>query len=1212
MHIVKAKSILIILALVSTSTLVGLISFAPLVNAEIEFTPNPVIVTGNSDTKEGLGICSDDNGPIYVTWSQKMDDGFTDVLLSYSSNNGTSFSPAITVNDNTEGSQTSPESGVTDDGNLLIAWQDSYADGGDIVIGRSEDRGMTFTEMHVSNHDEGTQSNPSMDLNGDKVAVAWEEYRSDPTIRIWWGNNGTLAREIEGHAEAVMDVEYSPDGTMLASASEDNTVKLWDSSDGDFIRNVTTYENYATAVNWSADGTILAAGSHDFNITLFNTTDWSIITQFNSTDGTPTQNYVNAISFSPNGTYLAAAYNGRYGTSTPTGLPSQHYNVTVWNMADNTSWTSTHSNSVYDIAFSHNGTYVASGGKDSNLRIWDSVTGASFKAINIGYFVNSLSWSPDDTHISVGLGNNSIALVNISDTTDISWLSSQHTGRVNSIDWHPIRYIASGASDPNAKIWDEATGLERDELPGHQNSVQSVDWSTDGTNLVTAGGISNQYGMGENQIYCAVSSDGGLSFELPILVSDSFSRNRLRPDIGVDASGNISLVWYDYRSGQEDIYFVNSTDGGDSFGKNKGIATKTTSESTPEIFVEDDGTAHVVWQYGTGSGVRYANSSNNFSIAQTIAIDAQAPSVAGSPDGSTIWVTYRNQSTDNNYHLMSHVSYDGGLNFADIVDLNFSAALQSHIYDVYVDKFNQTSFTWMISNNIFFKTTTLTDDWAPYIMSSDPLDGATDVSIFTDFTITFSEPMDKVSVEVAFSWTDGTNTWYVGDCTNNQGDWNAYGNKVSFTPDQNIEPSVIPRYSTSSYSFSIEATATDLAGNSLATAYTVTFTTSADVDPPRIEHSPSQITVSYDMEYTVMAIVTDQWGTVDQVRLFYQGVGDLSPTNSIIMAITDSDSDSYSATIMAQQSIGQMYYYIEAEDEFSNVARLPDDYTNQSQLFNVSVVDGVKPEISHVQMTEQEVFFSIDIWAVITDEISMDSVELNYRSVGGSFTNVTMNQTTNGSANTYNYTIPAQTEIGSLHYNITAKDSSENYNATTFYTIEIVDRSSPVISTPEPVYRANETEVLVRANVTDNIEVDTVVLYFKSVSGNQWVPRTMQHVDGDIYEFTIPAQRNSGTIYFYVNATDSSGNSASTLTEQDQFQIEVVGVGTDYTIYYILGVILAALMILLVYLVIKKFSEPDREEEVMDEPETVVDRPSESGPEEIVQGDEPAEKVVEE
>ena len=498
------------------------------------------------------------------------------------------------------------------------------------------------------------------------------------------------------------------------------------------------------------------------------------------------------------------------------------------------------------------------------------------------------------------------------------------------------------------------------------------------------------------------------------------------------------------------------------------------------------------------------------------------------------------------------------------------------------------------------------DDLAPSVFSSVPANGDTDISIFTDFTITFSEPMDQTSVESAFSWTDGTDTWTVGDCVNKlgnkQGDWNDYGNMVSFTPDIDIKPSVIPRYSISDYSFSIEATATDLAGNQLTAAYTVSFTTSADIDAPKIEYSQSQNTVSYDQDYTVIAYISDQWGNVSAASLFYQGVGDLTPTRNIIM--TNTLADKYTATIPAQLAIGTIYYYIEATDDFNNIARNPVNYTNQSQLFNVSVIDGVKPVISHVQETEQNLFYPIEIWAVVTDEISLGQVELFYHPVDaptGTFNNITMQNNTVGSATTFNCTIPAQSNIGSVLYNITATDTSGNFNSTTFFTIEIIDRTLPLINSVVPTHMENKTRVLVQANVTDDMEVNEVILYFKISGSDHWVSRTMVNTGGDIYSFTIPAQPKSGnvTINYYVNATDTSGNPASTLTENDAFVIEVIGEGEDLTLYYILGIILAILMVVLVILVIRKFSKPDEpdldyETNLSNEPRTAIDEPLET------------------
>ncbi len=107
--------------------------------------------------------------------------------------------------------------------------------------------------------------------------------------------------------------------------------------------------------------------------------------------------------------------------------------------------------------------------------------------------------------------------------------------------------------------------------------------------------------------------------------------------------------------------------------------------------------------------------------------------------------------------------------------------------------------------------------------------------------------------------------------------------------------------------------------------------------------------------------------------------------------------------------------------------------------------------------------------------------------------------------------------------------------------------------------------------------VGSVTLYFKAVGGSQWVSREMQFVEGDTYGFTIPAQRKSGTVYFYVNATDTSDNLASTLFDEDEYNIMVEGMGEDFTMYYILGTVLAILMVVLVLLVIRKFSRDDPE-----------------------------------
>ncbi|MBD2303419.1 DUF4365 domain-containing protein [Nostoc sp. FACHB-190] len=118
--------------------------------------------------------------------------------------------------------------------------------------------------------------------------------------------DGKRVWKLEGkHSGSINSIAWSPDGKMLASASNDTTIAIWNIKTGKLKRRLKGHSNAVWNLKWSPDGQTLASSSRDSTIRLWNTTTWKHNQPLN-VDIIPDSSMV----WSPDGRTLAiASYN---------------------------------------------------------------------------------------------------------------------------------------------------------------------------------------------------------------------------------------------------------------------------------------------------------------------------------------------------------------------------------------------------------------------------------------------------------------------------------------------------------------------------------------------------------------------------------------------------------------------------------------------------------------------------------------------------------------------------------------------------------------------------------------------------------------------------------------------------------------------------------------------------------------------------------------
>jgi WD40 repeat protein len=339
-----------------------------------------------------------------------------------------------------------------------------------VVIGDTRGQARIWdieTGKHLGTFRGHTDTLTSVSWSGDANHIVTASL--DRTVRVWSVSEPDPL-VFWTHRDSIQGVAFAPGGEFIATASTDRTAAVWDVISGSRVRELVRHTGSVSQVAISPDGAYIGTAGNDSRLIVWAMESGEIVRHFRGAVG----ERMLALCFSPTADIIAGC--GSKGLAYAWDARSGSL---VQTFKGHRAW-------VNGIAFSPDGSSIATSSDDRTVRVWDFTTGDEVRRWSGADNFQGVAFTPDGSRVVAGSHGGTATVWLVADGRETLVLRG-HEKLVHSVRCDAAgQWLATASADNTAAVWDLSSGTRVAHLIGHTDEVWDVAFDPQGRYLATA------------------------------------------------------------------------------------------------------------------------------------------------------------------------------------------------------------------------------------------------------------------------------------------------------------------------------------------------------------------------------------------------------------------------------------------------------------------------------------------------------------------------------------------------------------------------------------------------------------------------------------------------------------------------------------------------------------------------------------------------------